>query len=101
MTKPEQPPVEDDKPEQPPVEDDKTDEGENGDTTPPTVTPQPPVVTPTPKPPVSGGGSAQPPVENVPTNGIENLKDLDKELQEKVDSLIAESVVAEDGKPSV
>ena len=39
----------------------------------------------------------QPPVEDVPTNGIENLTDLNKELQEKVDSLISEVVVSESG----
>ena len=55
-----------------------------------------------------GGGSVQPPStedesdkgennEVTPSNGIENLKDLDKELQEKVDSLIAESVVENQG----
>ncbi len=49
------------------------------------------------QPPSNDGGAVQPPVENVPTNGIENLKDLDKELQEKVDSLIAESVLEKQG----
>ena len=54
-----------------------------GSTTPPTTDKE----EPTPKPPV---------VEDK-VNGVENLKDLDKELQEKVDSIIADTLISENG----
>ena len=76
-------------PDDVPVEEDKTDTDHNDK--------------PQPTPPASGGGGSggatvQPPsTENAPINGIENLKDLDKQLQEKVDTIIAESVVENQG----
>lgn len=39
----------------------------------------------------------KPPVVEDKVNGVENLKDLDKELQEKVDSIIADTLISENG----
>lgn len=53
-----------------------------------------------PQPPTEGDGSSENDKEEVKpetASGIENLKDLDKTLQDKVDSLIAESVVESQG----
>jgi len=79
---------------------------------------QPPTEEPTPQPPVvtpptnnGGGGSVMPPTNDEEEGvtppledefpdiffGIENLEELDKELREKVDSIVAESLVQEEG----
>ena len=96
-------------PETPPTEGEGDNEGE-GETPELDVRPQPPANNEKPEKPETGDKPSDenkpetekptPPTEDTKpelSNGIENLKDLDKELQEKVDSIIVDSVIQEHG----